>query len=168
MKTAITLTQIINYNFSPAVRNECSLNHGNLISLGKDSGVGSPMRNKTQLPLNGTPSYWKARLTSGTASDKSTKNSWAYVQSTSINEIRFHCEKMLKPGTPVTLDIQAIHKGVKHPLHLTGKVLSCILLSCGTLYGIDLQITSISKADHKFIAQYIEDKKTMKLTYSSF
>lgn len=126
------------------------------------------MKNKTQLPLNGTPSYWKARLLSGTASDKSTKTSWAYVQSTSSQEIRFHCEKLLKPGTVVTLDIQAIHKGIKHPLHITGKVLSCILLSCGTLYGIDLQITGISKADHKFIAQYIEDKKSMKLTYSSF
>lgn len=126
------------------------------------------MKNKIEQPLNGTPSYWKARLLAGPAGEKPTKSSWAYVQSISQTEVRFHCEKLLKPGLVVTLDIQAIHKGVKHPLHITGKVLSCILLSCGTLYGIDLQMTAISKADRKFVAQYIEDKKSMKLTYSSF
>ena len=126
------------------------------------------MKKNVQLPLNGTPSYWKARLLPSTPSDKPIKTSWAYVQSISNTEIRFHCEKLLKPGVVVKLDIQAIHKGVKHPLHITGKVLSCVLLSCGTLYGIDLQISGISNADRKFIAQYIEDKKTMKLTYSSF
>ncbi|MBE0507233.1 MAG: hypothetical protein IBX50_11010 [Marinospirillum sp.] len=125
------------------------------------------MKNKTQPPLNGTPSYWKARLRPGTTGDKPTRTSWAYVQSISHTDVRFHCEKLLKKGLLVTLDIQAIHKGIKHPLHITGKVLSCILLSCGTLYGIDLQITTISKADQEFVEQYIEDKKSMKLSYSS-
>jgi hypothetical protein len=126
---------------------------------------------KKQQPTTdqGTPSYWKARLLIATGGKTcSTAGYWAYTQSISDTEVRCHCEKLLRPGSLAILDVQAIHKGVKHPLRIQGKVLSCILLSCGTLYGIDLQITSVSKADRQFINQYMEDRKSMKLTYTSF
>ncbi|SFX18500.1 hypothetical protein [Marinospirillum alkaliphilum] len=127
------------------------------------------MKKQPTPPSHGTPSYWKARLLTATGGKTtSTAGYWAYTQSISDTEVRFHCEKLLRPGSPVILDIQAIHKGQKHPLRVQGKVLSCILLSCGTLYGIDLQIVSVSKADRQFINQYMEDRKSMKLTYTSF
>jgi|GEM_PF-2138874 len=116
----------------------------------------------------GVPTYWKARLLLPSPDQKTARGFWAYTQNLSSKEVRFQSEKHLKKGVQVTLEIQAIHKGVKHTLHLAGKVLSSVLLSCGTLYGIDLQITRASKEDQAFIAQYLKDKQTMKLTYSSF
>jgi len=115
------------------------------------------------------PTYWKARLLLPSPKDqKIIQGFWAYTQSLSNQEVRFQSEKNLKKGAKITLDIQAIHLGIKHPLHLNGQVLSSILLSCGTLYGIDLQITQASPEDRAFIAQYLKDKQNMKLTYSSF
>ncbi len=115
-----------------------------------------------------TPTYWKARLLLPVAGEKTLKGYWAYTQNLSETEVRFQSEKQLRKGAQVYLKVQAIHQGVKHPLTITGEVLSSVLLSCGTLYGIDLLITQISKEDQAFINQYLKDKKTMKLTYSSF
>lgn len=114
------------------------------------------------------PTYWKARLLLPVAGQTAYKAYWAYTQSLSERDIRFQSEKNLKKGVEVHLEVQAIHKGIKHPIKLAGKVLSSVLLSCGTLYGIDLQITKISKADQAFLASYIKEKQSMKLTYSSF
>ncbi|WP_404416658.1 hypothetical protein [Marinospirillum sp.] len=116
----------------------------------------------------GVPTYWKARLLLPSPGQKTLRGFWAYTQNLSSREVRFQSEKNLKKGVEVTLEIHAIHLGVKRSLHLSGKVLSSVLLSCGTLYGIDLQITRASKEDQAFIAQYLKDKQTMKLTYSSF
>ena len=115
-----------------------------------------------------TPTYWKARLLLPVTGKQTLRGYWAYTQSVSEKEIRFQSEKNLKKGARVHLKVQAIHLGVKHPLEVTGQVLSSVLLSCGTLYGIDLQITHISQEDQAFIARYIKDKQGMKLTYSSF
>ena len=125
------------------------------------------MKKNTPAP-QATPAYWKARLLLPVPGQKTLKGYWAYTQNLSETEIRFQSEKNLKKGMEIRLDVQAIHKGVKHSLRLQGKVLSSVLLSCGTLYGIDLKMTGISKADQAFINQYLKDRKSMKLTYSSF
>lgn len=126
------------------------------------------MKKKPEEPPKKVATYWKARLLVPSTDPKKRLVFWAYTQSLSLQEVRFQSEKYLHLGTKASLDIQAIHQGVKHPLHLTGKVLSSVLLACGTLYGIDLQITQMSPQDERFIQRYIKDKQNMKLTYSSF
>ncbi|SFC20596.1 hypothetical protein SAMN05660443_1883 [Marinospirillum celere] len=116
----------------------------------------------------GVPTYWKARLLLPVTGQKAYKGYWAYTQSLSEKEVRFQSEKNLKKSVEVHLEIHAIHQGVKRTIQLLGKVLSSVLLSCGTLYGIDLQIIKISKADREFLNNYMKEKQTMKLTYSSF
>ncbi|WP_114417647.1 hypothetical protein [Marinospirillum perlucidum] len=116
----------------------------------------------------GVPTYWKARLLLADASHQGYKGFWAYTQSLSEEEIRFQSERKLKKGAAVKLEVFAIHQGQKHHLLLGGKVLSSVLLACGTLYGIDLEIKQMKAEDKAFIQQYLKDKKNMKLTYTSF
>lgn len=126
------------------------------------------MKKPAEVQTKGAPTYWKARLLLPSPDQKTARGYWAYTQHLSSREIRFQCEKKLKKDALVTLEIHAIHQGTKHSLLIAGKVLSSVLLSCGTLYGIDLQITRASKDDQAFIAQYLKDKQSMKLTYGSY
>lgn len=121
------------------------------------------MKKNTEPAITSTPAYWKARLLTDSG-----KGYWAYTQSISLTELHFQCEKLLKPKLGATLDIQAMDRGLKHPMKISGQVLSCVLLSCGTLYGIDLQISTLSPDDKQFITRYIADRHVTRLSYNSY
>lgn len=121
------------------------------------------MKKNTEPTVTNTAAYWKARLLTDAE-----KSYWAYTQSISLAELHFQCEKRLKPKRVVTLVIQAMDRGIKHPMKISGQVLSCVLLSCGTLYGIDLQITSLNPEDRQFITRYLADRNISRLSYNSY
>lgn len=121
------------------------------------------MKKNAEPTITSTPAYWKARLLADAG-----KGYWAYTQSISLTELHFQCEKLLKPKQEVSLTVQAMDRGVKHPMKISGQVLSCVLLSCGTLYGIDLQITNLGPEDRQFISRYIADRNITRLSYNNY
>ena len=112
------------------------------------------------------PTYWKAKLALG--NEQQTQLFWAYAQSLGLKEVRFQCEKKLRAGQSIRLIVQAIHDGQRQQLQLQGKVISVVLLSCGTLYGIDMSINHTSPQHQEFIWRYLNERQNMRLSYSHY
>lgn len=107
------------------------------------------------------PTYWKARLTRANH-----HHYWAYTQSVGLEEIHFQSEQLLHERDKVLLQVQAIHNDDRKHLHIKGEVLSCILLSSGNMYGIDLKILDMPDDDREYLEHYLRSKHEVHLRFS--
>lgn len=112
------------------------------------------------------PTYWKAKVALSDAPRP--QLFWAYTQSLGLKDVRFQCEKKLRARQSIRLIVQAIHNGQRQQLQLQGQVSSVVLLSCGTLYGIEMTLSHTRHEDQEFIWRYLNERQNMKLSYSHY